>query len=231
MQRGQARFSTQQIHTFTVRAKAISPIDKPGARQYACAMLRRVYDWMIELAAHPKAPWALAIVSFAESSFFPIPPDVMLIPMAISERSKAWAYAAICTIASVLGGIAGYFIGYALFEAVGEPILNFYDPDKIAWNKFKSLYEEWGFWIVFAAGFSPLPYKIFTIASGVVALNFPVFVVASAISRGGRFFVVSGLLYWFGPPIRAFIERRFGLVTTLFLVSLFAGFIAIKYLV
>lgn len=222
---------TQQIHTFTVRAKAISPIDKPGARQYSCAMLRRVYDWMIELAAHPKAPWALAIVSFAESSFFPIPPDVMLIPMAISERSKAWAYAAICTIASVLGGIAGYLIGYALFEAVGEPILNFYDPDKIAWNKFKSLYEEWGFWIVFAAGFSPLPYKIFTIASGVVALNFPLFVVASAISRGGRFFLVSGLLYWFGPPIRTFIEKWLGLLTILFVVSLVAGFIAIKYLV
>lgn len=193
-------------------------------------MLRRLYDMTIQLAAHPKAAWALAIVSFSESSFFPIPPDVMLIPMALAERAKAWFYAALCTVASVLGGIAGYFIGYALFETVGEPILNFYDPDRAAWNTFKALYEEWGFWIVFAAGFSPLPYKIFTIASGIVALNFPVFVIASAISRGARFFLVSGLLYWFGPPIRTFIEKYLGLLTILFVVLLVAGFVALKYL-
>ena len=194
-------------------------------------MLRRIYDWMIELAAHPKAVWALAVVAFAESSFFPIPPDVMLIPMVLAERAKAWVYATFCTISSVIGGIAGYIIGYALFEAVGEPILDFYDSERVAWSKFKLLYEEWGFWIVFAAGFSPLPYKIFTIASGIVTLNFPVFVIASAISRGGRFFLVSGLLYWFGPPIRTFIEKQLGLLTILFVVSLVGGFIAIKYLV
>ena len=193
-------------------------------------MLRRLYDMVIQLAAHPKAAWALAIVSFSESSFFPIPPDVMLIPMALAERAKAWFYAALCTVASVLGGIAGYFIGYALFDAVGEPILNFYDPDRTAWNTFKALYEEWGFWIVFAAGFSPLPYQIFTIASGIVALNFPVFVIASAISRGARFFLVCGLLYWFGPPIRTFIEKYLGLLTILFVVSLVGGFVALKYL-
>jgi len=193
-------------------------------------MLRSLYDMVIRLAAHPRAAWALAIVSFSESSFFPIPPDVMLIPMALAERAKAWFYAALCTVASVLGGIAGYYIGYALFDAVGEPILNFYDPDRAAWNTFKSLYEEWGFWIVFAAGFSPLPYKIFTIASGIVALNFPVFVIASAISRGARFFLVSGLLYWFGPPIRTFIEKYLGLLTILFVVLLVAGFVALKFL-
>lgn len=193
-------------------------------------MLRRLYDKVLQLAAHPKAAWALAAVSFTESSFFPIPPDVMLIPMVIAERAKAWFYASLCTIASVLGGMAGYFIGYAVFETLGEPILNFYDPERAAWNTFKALYEEWGFWIVFAAGFSPLPYKIFTIASGIVALNFPVFVIASAISRGARFFLVSGLLYWFGPPIRTFIEKYLGLLTILFVVSLVGGFVALKYL-
>lgn len=192
-------------------------------------MLRRLYDKTLELAAHRHAVWALAGVSFAESSFFPIPPDVMLMPMAVAERRKAWLYAAVCTIASVLGGMAGYLIGYGLFETIGEPILGLYDPERVAWDKFTQLYEEWGFWIVFAAGFSPLPYKVFTIASGVAALNFPIFVIASLLSRGARFFLVSALLYWFGPPIRAFVEKRLGLVTSVFLILLVGGFAVIKY--
>lgn len=192
-------------------------------------MLRRLYDKTLELAAHRHAVWALAGVSFAESSFFPIPPDVMLMPMAVAERRKAWLYAAVCTIASVLGGMAGYFIGYGLFETIGEPILGLYDPERVAWDKFTQLYEEWGFWIVFAAGFSPLPYKVFTIASGVAALNFPIFVIASLLSRGARFFLVSALIYWFGPPIRAFVEKRLGLVTSVFLILLVGGFAVIKY--
>ncbi len=192
-------------------------------------MLRRLYDKTLELAAHRHAVWALAGVSFAESSFFPIPPDVMLMPMAVAERRKAWLYAAVCTIASVLGGMAGYLIGYGLFETIGEPILGLYDPERIAWDKFTQLYEEWGFWIVFAAGFSPLPYKVFTIASGVAALNFPIFVIASLLSRGARFFLVCALIYWFGPPIRAFVEKRLGLVTTVFLILLVGGFAVIKY--
>lgn len=192
-------------------------------------MLRRLYDKTLELAAHRHAVWALAGVSFAESSFFPIPPDVMLMPMAVAQRRKAWLYAAVCTIASVLGGMAGYLIGYGLFETIGEPILGLYDPQRVAWDKFTQLYEEWGFWIVFAAGFSPLPYKVFTIASGVAALNFPIFVIASFLSRGARFFLVSALLYWFGPPIRAFVEKRLGLVTSVFLILLVGGFAVIKY--
>lgn len=192
-------------------------------------MLRRLYDKTLELAAHRHAIWALAGVSFAESSFFPIPPDVMLMPMAVAERRKAWLYAAVCTIASVLGGMAGYLIGYGLFETIGEPILGLYDPERVAWDKFTQLYEEWGFWIVFAAGFSPLPYKVFTIASGVAALNFPIFVIASLLSRGARFFLVSALIYWFGPPIRAFVEKRLGLVTSVFLILLVGGFAVIKY--
>ena len=193
-------------------------------------MFRRLYDHIIELAAHPKAAWALSVVSFAESSVFPIPPDAMLIPMVLAERAKAWGYAAICTLASVLGGIAGYAIGYFLFELIGKPILGFYGYEE-AFAQFAGKYNDYGAWIVFFAGVTPFPYKVITIASGATQLNFWVFMIASIAARGLRFFVVSGLLYWFGPPIRAFIERRFGLVTTVFLVSLFAGFIAIKFLV
>jgi len=193
-------------------------------------MFRRLYDHIIELAAHPKAAWALAAVSFAESSVFPIPPDAMLIPMVLAERAKAWGYAFLCTLASVLGGIAGYAIGYFLFELIGKPILGFYGYEE-AFAQFAGKYNDYGAWIVFFAGVTPFPYKVITIASGATQLNFWVFMIASVAARGLRFFVVSGLLYWFGPPIRAFIERRFGLVTTAFLVSLIAGFIAIKFLV
>ena len=192
-------------------------------------MLRRLYDYVIELAGHPKAPWVLSGVSFAESSVFPIPPDAMLIPMVMAERAKAWFFATVCTISSVLGGIAGYAIGYFLFELVGKPILAFYGYEQ-AFADFAGRYNEYGAWIVFFAGVTPFPYKVITIASGATLLNFWVFMLASVAARGLRFFLVAALLYWFGPPIRAFIERRLGLVTTLFLVSLFAGFIAIKYL-
>lgn len=192
-------------------------------------MLRRLYDWMIELAAHPKAVWALAIVSFAESSFFPIPPDVMLIPMVLAKRARAWFYATICTLSSVLGGIAGYAIGFLLFDLIGKPLLDFYGYSE-AFTKFAAQYNDYGAWIVFFFGVTPFPYKVITIASGATSLNFWVFMLASIAARGLRFFVVSGLLYWFGPPIREFIERHFGLVTILFFVLLAAGFIAIKFL-
>ncbi|MCH8239785.1 MAG: DedA family protein [Proteobacteria bacterium] len=193
-------------------------------------MFRALYDQIIELSKHPRAPWALGAVAFAESSLFPIPPDAMLIPMVLAERAKAWFFAAICTLASVLGGIAGYAIGYFLFELIGKPILGFYGFED-AFAQFAEEYNDYGAWIVFLAGVTPFPYKVITIASGATQLNFWVFMIASIFARGLRFFVVSGLLYWFGPPIRAFIERRFGLVTAVFLVSLVAGFIAIKFLV
>ena len=193
-------------------------------------MLRRLYDWMIELAAHPRAVWALAVVSFAESSFFPIPPDVMLIPMVLARRTRAWFYASVCTLSSVLGGIAGYAIGFLLFDLIGRPLLDFYGYSE-AFAKFAAQYNDYGAWIVFFFGVTPFPYKVITIASGATQLNFWVFMLASVAARGLRFYAVSGLLFWFGPPIRSFIERRFGLVTTLFLVSLIAGFIAIKFLI
>ena len=191
-------------------------------------MLRRLYDWTMELAAHRSAPWALAGVSFIESSVFPIPPDVMLIPMVLAERRKAWFYATLCTAASVVGGAFGYFIGYFLFETVGEPILRLYGYQE-AFQDFAARYNDWGAWIVFMAGVTPFPYKVITIASGATQLNFFVFMLASVAARGLRFFVVAGLLYWFGPPIKDFIERRLGLLFTIFVILLLGGFAVVKF--
>ena len=191
-------------------------------------MLRRAYERTMELAAHRNAPWALAAVAFIESSVFPIPPDVMLIPMVLAERRKAWLYAAIATIASVLGGIIGYLIGYFLFETIGQPILNFYGYGH-AFEDFAKRYNDYGAWIVFIAGVTPFPYKVITIASGVTQLNFFVFMIASVAARGLRFFVVCGLLYWFGPPIKTFIDKYLGLLSILFVVLLIGGFVMIKY--
>jgi membrane protein YqaA with SNARE-associated domain len=193
-------------------------------------MLRALYDKVLELGAHRNAPWALSGVSFLESSVFPIPPDVMLIPMVLADRAKAWVFAAIATVSSVLGGALGYAIGYFLFELVGQPILGFYGYTE-AFSNFASRYNDYGAWIVFVAGVTPFPYKVITIASGATQLNFVVFMVASIAARGLRFFLVSGLLYWFGPPIRDFIEERLGLVTAVFLVLLIGGFVLVKYVI
>jgi len=193
-------------------------------------MIRRLYDWTMNAASHKNAPAGLFAVSFIESSFFPIPPDVMLIPMILAQRAKAWLFAAIATLGSVIGGIFGYAIGYFVFESIGVPILNFYGLTD-AFQEFAAKYNEWGAWIVFIAGVTPFPYKVITIASGATQLNIVIFMVASILARGLRFYVVAALLYWFGPPIREFIERRLGLVAVVFVVLLVGGFIAIKYLV
>lgn len=193
-------------------------------------MLKSLYDWTMRSASHKRAPEALFAVSFIESSFFPIPPDVMLIPMVLAERAKAWWFATIATMGSVLGGLFGYLIGYALFDTVGKPLLEFYGAlDKF--ETFASQYNEYGAWIVFAFGVTPFPYKVITIASGATALNIGVFLLASIASRGLRFFVVSALLYWVGPTVRDFIEKRLGLVFTVFVVCLIGGFVAIRYLI
>ncbi len=192
-------------------------------------MIRALYDWVMRLAAHRHAAVALFAVAFAESSFFPIPPHAMLIPMVLADRAKAWKFALIATVASVLGGIAGYVIGYGLFDSIGKPVLELYGAmDKF--ESFRDRYNAYGAWIVFFAGTTPFPYKVITIASGVTALNFVVFVLASIAARGLVFFVICGLLYFFGQPIRDFIEKRLGLMFTIFLVLLFGGFVAIKYL-
>jgi membrane protein YqaA with SNARE-associated domain len=191
-------------------------------------MLRRLYDWTMSLAARTGAAWALAIVAFIESSVFPIPPDVLQIPMVLARRDRAWAYAAIATVASVLGGVTGYLIGWLVFDTVGRPLLDFYGYGA-KFDDFAARYNHWGAWIVFIAGVTPFPYKVITIASGATGLPMPVFMVASVAARGLRFFVVSALLYWFGPPIRAFIERYLGLLAIVFVVLLLGGFALVKY--
>lgn len=193
-------------------------------------MIRRLYDWVMNAATHRRAPAVLFGVSFAESSFFPIPPDVMLIPMILAQRAKARAFAAIATLGSVIGGMFGYAIGYFVFETIGVPILNFYGLND-AFQDFAARYNDWGAWIVFIAGVTPFPYKVITIASGATQLNIVVFMIASVLARGLRFFVVAALLYWFGPPIRDFIERWLSLLAIVFVVLLVGGFVAIKYLV
>ena len=192
-------------------------------------MLQRLYDWTMGLAGHRHALWALAIVAFVESSVFPVPPDVLLIPMVLAARERAWRIAAVATLASVLGGGLGYLIGSALFETVGRPLLEFYGQME-SFQEFQVVYNEWGAWIVAGAGFTPFPYKVITIASGVVDLDPATFMAASAVSRGARFFLVAALLWKFGPPIRSFIEQNLPLLAGLFVVLLFGGFLAIRYL-
>lgn len=193
-------------------------------------MMRRIYEWMMRMAADKRAPWALALVSFIESSFFPIPPDVMLIPMVLSRREKAWWYATIGTVASVLGGLLGYAIGYYFYDAVGLPILRFYGREH-ALDTFIEFVHTYGVPAVIIKGMTPIPFKVVTIAAGVAKMDLGAFIGASIVARAMRFYLVAALLYFFGDPIRAFIERRLTLVTTVFVVLLVGGFVAIRYLV
>ena len=191
-------------------------------------MIRRLYDWTMGLAGHRRATWALGGVSFAESSFFPIPPDVILIPMILANRKRAFFYATICTVTSVLGGIAGYLIGSFLFEALGQPLLEIYGALE-KFQDFSAQYNDQGAWIVFFFGVTPFPYKVITIASGATELSLGVFIAASVAARGLRFFIVASLLWWFGEPIRTFIEKYLGLLTVIFMVCLIGGFVAVRY--
>jgi membrane protein YqaA with SNARE-associated domain len=193
-------------------------------------MLRRLYDWTMGLASRPYALLALAAVSFAESSFFPIPPDAMIVPMVLARPDRAWRIALVATIASVLGGILGYAIGYYLFETLGQSLIQFYGyQDKF--EAFKQAYNQWGLWIILIKGLTPIPYKLVTIASGAAAFDFPVFLLASIITRGLRFFIVAALLRRFGEPIRDFVERRLTLVATAFLLVLVGGFLIVRYVI
>ncbi|MEM6634917.1 MAG: YqaA family protein [Pseudomonadota bacterium] len=192
-------------------------------------MIRALYDWTIRMAGHRHAMWVLAAVSFAESSFFPIPPDVLMIPMIIARPTHTFRIAAVCLFASVLGGLFGYFLGAVLFEQLGQPIFDFYGKgDAVA--EFNARFNEWGAWAVLIAGVTPFPYKVITIMSGWTGLSLPVFIMSSIVARGLRFFIVAGLLWKFGPPIRSFIERRLGLMFTLFVVLLFGGFYLLRVL-
>ena len=188
--------------------------------------LRALYEQTLVLSRHRRAGRALAFVSFIESSFFPIPPDVMLIPMVLAERLKAWRYALICTLASVLGALLGYAIGHVFWEAVGQPIVAFYNGEA-AFDRFVVFYDDWGIWIVLAAAISFLPYKVATIASGVAGLALVPFILASIAGRGIRFFAVAGLIYFFGPQIRVLIDRYFNILSLAFVALLLLGFLLI----
>lgn len=191
-------------------------------------MFRKLYHSTLRLAGHRHALWWLAAVAFIESSVFPIPPDLLLIPMVLAVRERAWLFATVCTVASVLGGMAGYGIGYFLYDTVGRPLLDFYGY-AAEFHQFTDLYNAWGWWIVFGAGLTPFPYKVITIASGVTGLDLFTFTVASIVGRGGRFFLVAALLWQFGPAMRTFIEERLGLLLGLTFAMLIAGFAAVKY--
>lgn len=166
-----------------------------------------LYDRVMRWSRHRHAPRYLALLSFTESSFFPIPPDVMLAPMVLAQRERAWYLAGLTTITSVLGGLLGYLIGWVLFDRIGEPIIAFYDAAE-QFETVKTWFDEYGVWVVFLAGFSPIPYKLFTVTSGLLSLALAPFVLASAVGRGARFFLVAGLIYWGGERFAAFVEKR-----------------------
>lgn len=192
-------------------------------------MFRAMYDWVLRMAHHRHALPALAGVSFAESSFFPIPPDVMVLPMVLARREKAYLIATVCTVASVLGGIFGYFIGYYLLESVGQWVIQLYHmQDKVA--DFQRLYGEYGAAIILLKGLTPIPFKLVTIASGIAHFNFPLFVILATITRGARFFIIAALLKRFGEPVQAFIEERLNLFAWGFLILLVGGFAIVAWL-
>jgi membrane protein YqaA with SNARE-associated domain len=190
-------------------------------------MLRRLYDWVLHWADTPYGTWALFWLAFAESSFFPIPPDVLLIALAVSRPAKAFQYAWVCSLGSLLGGMLGYLIGYSFMTGFGDRIVAFYGfEEKVAY--IGSLYQQYDAWAVAVAGFTPIPYKVFTIAAGIFRIDFIVFALASLAARAARFFLVGGLIYRFGPGIKAMIDRYFDLLAIAFAVLLVLGFVLVK---
>jgi membrane protein YqaA with SNARE-associated domain len=192
-------------------------------------MLRRLYDWTLSLAARPSAPYALAAVSFAESSFFPVPPDVMLVPMMLARPDRAWFYALICTLTSVAGGLLGYVIGLFLYDSLGTWVFQLYGLTEGA-ETFRHQYAEYGHWIILLKGLTPIPYKLVTITSGFAGYSLFWFFVLSVLTRGARFFVIALLMSRFGPFIKNIIDRHFTAVATVAIVAFIGGFVAFKYL-
>jgi membrane protein YqaA with SNARE-associated domain len=192
-------------------------------------MLRRLYDWCIGAAGKRRAAWIMGSVSFMESSFFPIPPDVMLIPMSLARPDKAYYYATLCTVTSVAGGVLGYFIGAVLYDSIGQWLIQLYGyGNKV--EAFREAYAQWGTWIILLKGVTPIPYKIVTITSGFAGYNLFLFIVLSFVARGIRFYAVAFLLHRYGPQARAIIEERLGLWTTLGAALLIVGIVAAVYL-
>ena len=193
-------------------------------------MLRRLYDWVLHWAKTPYGTWALFILAFAESSFFPVPPDVLLIALSVALPKKSLRYALVCSAGSLLGGCMGYLIGYQFMLSLGDGIIEFYGlVDK--YDYIRHLYQTYDAWAVGIAGLTPIPYKVFTITAGAFRINFVVFLVASAVSRSARFFFVGGLIYLFGPSIQSFIDRHFNTLAVVFVILLILGFVVIKYFI
>lgn len=192
-------------------------------------MFKRLYDWTLSLAVSKRAPQALAVVSFTESSFFPVPPDVMLVPMVMAKPERAWNYAFICTIASVLGALLGYAIGALLYDTLGAWLIRLYGyGDKM--DAFRTLYQEHGHWIILIKGLTPIPFKIVTIASGLAGYDLFWFITLCLITRAGRFYLVAGVLNRFGGPIRAFLEKNLTAVGLVTVAAIVLGFVAVKFL-
>ena len=190
---------------------------------------KKTYDWTLEKAQHKNAKWYLSLISFAESSFFPIPPDILLIPMALASKARALFYAFMCTLFSVLGGILGYAIGYFFYNSVGIYIVDFYHLEN-SFSVFESYYKEFGILIVLGAGITPFPYKFITIASGVFSLNIFMFIVVSIIGRGLRFYLIAILLYFFGERIKLIIDNYFNILTIVFFILLVGSVFIIRFL-
>ena len=192
-------------------------------------MIRSLYDWTLRMAEHRHALWVLACISFIESSVFPIPPDVLMIPMILARPSRAWLIAGVALVSSVLGGMLGYAIGAFAYQEIGQPILAALGKGE-AMQAFSTRFNDFGFWAVLTAGVTPFPYKVITIMSGWTAMPVATFIATSILARGIRFFLVAALLWKFGAPVRDFIERRLGLMTILFVLLLFGGFYATRFL-
>ena len=191
-------------------------------------MIRKSYNWILAHAGTPKAKWVLGSVSFAESSFFPLPPDPLYMAMILARVQDAWKLAFLCTITSVIGGILGYYIGYGLYESVGEWIIEAYQLQN-AFDKFQDSFNEYGFWIIALKGLTPIPYKVVTIFSGVAKLDMKTFLLASVIARGFRFYMVAAILKYAGPQLRAYIEKNLTFVTILVLIAIVLGFVILAY--
>ncbi len=193
-------------------------------------ILRRLYDWVLNWAERKSALWALWFLAFAEASFFPIPPDVLLMAMAVGKPPKAFRFALVCTLGSLMGGLFGYLLGYQFYALVGQPIIDFYAAAD-HYERVRELFETWNAVAVAIAGFTPIPFKVFTIAAGAFRVNLLTFFVAAAVSRSARFFLVSGLIYYLGPTIKEKIDRYFNQLTILFVVLLVGGFLVLKYII
>lgn len=189
-------------------------------------VLRRLYDWVLHWAETPYGTPALFVLAFAESSFFPVPPDVLLIALSLSLPRKSFRYALVCTIGSVLGGTLGFYLGMQFWDLAKGIVFRYVDPE--GFNMVRTYFLKYEAWAVAVAGFTPIPYKVFTISAGFFRVDFPVFLIASALSRGMRFFLVAGLIYAFGPAIRSFIDRYFNTLTIVFMVLLIGGFILLR---